>query len=189
MWGLAPQHKHGVQSALAALQHALVCHGHVGASSSSISLQWQEPEQDNGSPVTSYLLESASSSGRGGPAWHKAYSGQQTQCTVSLSVKCCNVGSSNSSTISASRHRYQILKEGTSVVLQAAQVLHSLAWRQPHYVAEYWSVRAACCWTRCLLCCCCRMQQGFLPACMLQQRLVTCCMPAAQLQPLQAQAQ
>ena len=60
-----------------------LCVVHADAGSSSISLHWQRPEQDNGSPVTSYLLESASSSGRVAPAYHKAYHGKDTQCTVS----------------------------------------------------------------------------------------------------------
>ncbi|KAL3147790.1 Fibronectin type III domain-containing protein 3B, variant 2 [Trebouxia sp. C0010 RCD-2024] len=54
-----------------------------GASSSSISLHWEQPEEDNGSPVTGYLLESASTSGRVAPVYQKAYSGKDTRCTVS----------------------------------------------------------------------------------------------------------
>ncbi|KAL0040936.1 hypothetical protein WJX79_010532 [Trebouxia sp. C0005] len=52
------------------------------ASSSSLSVQWHEPEQDHGSPVTGYLVEYATSSGRGGPAWQKGYSGQDNSCTI-----------------------------------------------------------------------------------------------------------
>lgn len=52
------------------------------ASSSSISLHWEGPEEDNGSPVTGYLLESASTSGRVAPVYQKAYSGKDARCEV-----------------------------------------------------------------------------------------------------------
>lgn len=58
----------------------------AGASSSSISLHWEQPEEDNGSPVTGYLLESASTSGRVAPVYQKAYSGKDTRCTVGSSL-------------------------------------------------------------------------------------------------------
>lgn len=59
---------------------------YADASSSSLSVQWHEPEQDHGSPVTGYLVEYATSSGRGGPAWQKGYSGQDNSCTVSTDL-------------------------------------------------------------------------------------------------------
>ncbi len=65
-------------------ESAHVCH--ADASSSSLSVQWHEPEQDHGSPVTGYLVECATSSGRGGPAWQKGYSGQDNSCTVSTGL-------------------------------------------------------------------------------------------------------
>jgi len=65
-------------------ESAHVCY--ADASSSSLSVQWREPEQDHGSPVTSYLVEYATSSGRGGPAWQKGYSGQDNTCTVSTDL-------------------------------------------------------------------------------------------------------
>ena len=56
----------------------------AGASSSSASVQWQAPEQDNGSPVTGYTLEYASTSGRGSAlAWQKGYSGPDHAFEVS----------------------------------------------------------------------------------------------------------
>lgn len=62
----------------------------AASSSSSISLHWQKPEQDNGSAVTSYLVESASTpAGRLAPTYHKAYNGTNTNCTVSLKTLLC----------------------------------------------------------------------------------------------------
>ena len=73
------------------LCHMVCTLGADGASSSSsISLHWQKPEQDNGSPVASYLLESASTpAGRLAPTYHKAYNGKNTNCTVSLKPLLC----------------------------------------------------------------------------------------------------
>lgn len=60
------------------------------ATADSISLHWQKPEQDNGSPVTSYQLEFASvPAGRVAPTYHKAYNGKNTNCTVSQTTPLC----------------------------------------------------------------------------------------------------
>ena len=84
--------EHWTEQSLSASQGLLIWHAesaHVccaDASSSSLSVQWREPEQDHGSPVTGYLVEYATSSGRGGPAWQKGYSGQDNSCTVSTDL-------------------------------------------------------------------------------------------------------